>query len=629
MEWDPNRLRKIQDTFRSLKTQTKTLDEANHFVKSRWGIHEFFDNRNKIPNYLTILEDIITPPDYFRENDHARREFGDFQTPPKLTAQICDFLHGKRNLSPKIIVEPTCGVGNFLTASIQHFPDLQAIYAVELQAQYIPIAKIRCLHAVWDLPKPPLIFILNADVFSHSFSDNLLQLFPNMSDHPQDILVLGNPPWVTNSELSLLSSANIPKKSNKKQRKGLDSLTDNSNFDIAESIITHLIEEFSTSTTSQKITLAMLCKLTVVRNLIRDPVDDSIQLQNMNFYEIKGQDWFNIAATAGLFLTDIASPLEKVCHYHQFQNKLNESQNILDKSQNILDKSQNIEPEMEIVPEFSFGWTNGKFVSNIDNYQQSLQLEGSFPLQWRQGVKHDLVKVCNLTTDAHGILRNGFGEQVDIEASHIYPVVKSSDIQNILPRPPRYQVIITQKFLGDDTQKLREETPRLWEYLEKHRDKFDARKSKIYQNQSPYAMFGIGPYTFSPFKIGISGFYSTPSFCLLFPDQGIPIIGDDTGYFLGFQDPVTTIYIWALLNQKIVINFLTSLVFTSSKRPFTKTVLQRLNLPYLLDNTLFSKIQPILSQIPEHIRIHGEYNILHENTFQIWKSTFIHDWIQK
>ncbi len=617
MEWDPHRLRKMQEMFRSLQSQTLNPDEANHYVKSRWGIHEFFDSRNDLPDYLNILEGIISSPDGSQQNDHARREFGDFQTPHKLSSQICEFLHVKRKLSPKIIVEPTCGVGNFLSASIQHFPELQMIYAVELQAQYIPIAKIRCLHAVWELPTPPMIVILNTDVFTHSFSDNLHQYFPNLGDHPQEILVLGNPPWVTNSELSVLSSSNTPKKSNKKQRKGLDSLTGNSNFDIAESIITHLIEEFSPISSSQKIALAMLCKLTVVRNLIRDTMNDSILMRNMNFYEIAGQNWFNIAATAGLILTDIASPPEKVCHYHLFRNVQN------------LNQKQDIESKDRNVSQFSFGWTNGHFVSNIDHYQRTLKLEGEFPLQFRQGIKHDLVKVCNLTTDAEGKLWNGYRESVNIEKKFIYPLVKSSDIQDMFPRSPRFKVIITQKFLGDDTQKLSEEAPLLWVYLEKHRDKFDARKSKIYRNHSPYAMFGIGPYTFLPYKIGISGFYSNPSFCLLFPKQEIPIIGDDTCYFLGFKEPISAIYIWALLNQEIVIDFLKSLVFLSSKRPFTKTVLQRINLQYLLDNTVFNKIKPILNQIPKNILNLGDESILEEKTFQSWKLTFIHELIQK
>ena len=95
MEWDHNRLHKIREVFRSLKSQSKTLNEANHYVKSRWGIHEFFDSRNDIHDYLKILEDIISSPDGSQQNDHARREFGDFQTPHKLSNQICEFLHVK------------------------------------------------------------------------------------------------------------------------------------------------------------------------------------------------------------------------------------------------------------------------------------------------------------------------------------------------------------------------------------------------------------------------------------------------------------------------------------------------------------------------------------------------------
>ncbi|MGK7940256.1 MAG: SAM-dependent methyltransferase, partial [Crocosphaera sp.] len=40
-------------------------------------------------------------------------EYGDFQTPLDLTDKICNKLV-QLNVFPDIIVEPTCGVGNFL-----------------------------------------------------------------------------------------------------------------------------------------------------------------------------------------------------------------------------------------------------------------------------------------------------------------------------------------------------------------------------------------------------------------------------------------------------------------------------------------------------------------------------------
>ena len=47
--------------------------------------------------------------------------------------------------------------------------------------------------------------------------------------------------------------------------------------------------------------------------------------------------------------------------------------------------------------------------------------------------------------------------------------------------------------------------PRLWSYLQAHAGSFTNRKSSIYRGQPPFALFGIGPYSFAPFKVAIGG----------------------------------------------------------------------------------------------------------------------------
>ena len=46
----------------------------------------------------------------------------------------------------------------------------------------------------------------------------------------EEILVIGNPPWVTNSKLSSLNSTNLPIKSNFKNHSGLDAMTGKGKF---------------------------------------------------------------------------------------------------------------------------------------------------------------------------------------------------------------------------------------------------------------------------------------------------------------------------------------------------------------------------------------------------------------
>jgi len=54
-------------------------------------------------------------------NSHkARVEYGDFQTPLELAELVCQKLVNL-NINPDLIIEPTCGVGNFIEASARYF----------------------------------------------------------------------------------------------------------------------------------------------------------------------------------------------------------------------------------------------------------------------------------------------------------------------------------------------------------------------------------------------------------------------------------------------------------------------------------------------------------------------------
>ncbi len=48
-------------------------------------------------------------------------EFGDFQTPLALAQEVCTLLV-QRNVEAATVIEPTCGVGAFLSAAGEAFP---------------------------------------------------------------------------------------------------------------------------------------------------------------------------------------------------------------------------------------------------------------------------------------------------------------------------------------------------------------------------------------------------------------------------------------------------------------------------------------------------------------------------
>ena len=89
-------------------------------------------------------------------------------------------------------------------------------------------------------------------------------------------------------------------------------------------------------------------------------------------------------------------------------------------------------------------------------------------------------------------------------------------------------------------------------------------------------MFGVGDYSFAPYKVGVSGFYKKPLFSLLTADK--PVMTDDTSYFLSFDNYDDAYTMMLLLNSQPVQEYLTSIAFLDSKRPYTVKLLSRLDL---------------------------------------------------
>jgi len=156
-------------------------------------------------------------------------------------------------------------------------------------------------------------------------------------------------------------------------------------------------------------------------------------------------------------------------------------------------------------------------------------------------------------------------------------LLKCSDLANGRNEPDRF-ILVTQRRVGEGTNDILTKAPRTWRYLDSHRSLFDARKSSIYSNRIPFALFGVGDYTFAPWKVAVSGLHRTPRFILVGPSDEKSVLFDDTCYFLSFEDGDEARVVAAILNSQPSLQFLSSLMFTDSKRPVTVELLRRLNI---------------------------------------------------
>lgn len=453
----------------------------------------------------------------------SRVEMGDWQTPPDFALQCARIVKDKLGAEPDVIVEPTAGDGAFVAAARRTFPNVR-IVANELALPHLEELTRR-------FSGDPKVDVLAGDILNRD--DDVYATVGT------DALVLGNPPWVTSSALGVIRSTNHPEKLNVKHLSGYDAMTGASNFDIAEWIILDAVERLG-----HKLTLlAMLVKTSVARSVIlelnRRRFDFGAIVLGFDAHKV-----FNVGTAACLLILDMRRPGPIRRGDMSMPDRLEEL--------NIVD---------------------GKLRPVIPAGLQDML--GDCELTWRQGVKHDAASIMELRReDGHWVNRQS--ETVDVEDEYLYPYVKSSGSRQPLTPTSTMRVPMTQTVIGEDTAHLRDDAPRLWAYLNEHRAVFDGRRSRIYQNAPAFAMFGVGSYSYAPWKVAVSGFYKKPVFTLAGGEK--PVMLDDTCYFLPFQERGPALACMLLLNSDPVQDLLSRIAFLDSKRPFTKKLLAQLDL---------------------------------------------------
>ena len=329
----------------------------------------------------------------------------------------------------------------------------------------------------------------------------------------------------------------------------------------------------------------MLCKTSVVTNIIKEINKYKFKISNIKMYLFEAKKVFGVNCEACLFF----AKLDKIC----------------EKTVNVY----NIENPNDLI--YKFGWKQNKFYSNFDMIDSNI--DGKFPIEWRQGIKHDCSKIMELRLIDNKYF-NGLKEEVEVESNLLYPLLKSSDLkEKYIDKSDKF-VIVTQNKVKQDTKYIADDSPKLWNYLNKNKEKLNSRKSSIYNNAPAFSIFGIGDYSFYKYKVAISGFYKKPNFVVLSSSEK-PIMLDDTCYFIGFEKEKDAIITMILLNSQKVQDFLYSIAFLDKKRPYTKEVLMRIDLTKIIADTDFSSLQSMLNQ----------YNIektITEDDYKEYKSIF-------
>jgi hypothetical protein len=468
-----------------------------------------------------------------------RIEFGDFQTPPSLASRVVELLIS-RGLAPRTIVEPTCGLGSFVEAALTGFRKA-SVMAYDVNPDYV-----RKTAALTGLSSSVARLTCQvANFFVQDWTATLASV-------PEPILIIGNPPWITASGLGSLRSTNLPEKSNFQNRRGLDALMGKSNFDVAEWMLLRLLG----AALSRDATVAMLVKTSVARRVLSHLWRTGASVEAATIFRFDAAAHFGVSADACLFCCRLGSRSSFEC-------------TVAD-----LDR-----PDVE---RGRVGWRDGALVSDLLAYDRHRTLlvsgSASSTVRWRSGVKHDCSAIMELRrTTTRGFV-NGHGQHCDLEPEYVYPLLKGTDLAHCRVEEVRRWLLITQGTPGEDTSTIAGHAPNTWAYLCAHGEQLDTRRSSIYRNRPRFSVFGVGPYTFAPWKVAISALHKRLVFHTVGPVEGRPVVFDDTCYHLSCDCEAEARLLASILNDECSQELLGALVFWDAKRPITTEILQRLDL---------------------------------------------------
>ncbi len=458
-----------------------------------------------------------------------KTEYGDFQTPLDLAEQVVALLK-TRYPKAKLIVEPTCGLGSFVRSAAEVFSESN-IEGYEINNNYCEVAQ-----SMIEEIGASRCAIYQSDFFSTNW-DTVLERSTGFT------LFLGNPPWVTNSKLGTINGLNLPRKNNFQNHNGFDAKTGKSNFDISEWMLIQLLRVIE----GKNAAMGFLVKATVARKVFLHAAKNLMKISNYGAYKIDAKKSFGVSVDAVLFVCQGAK------NNHDIQLKEYDDLNAK-------------------APSEVLGFRFGRLVSNTDRFDHLAKYYSKEIYHWRSGIKHDLSKVLELTR-VDNTLINGFGDEVDVEDTCLYPLLKSSDIAGKARARKERWVLVPQTRIGESTNLIASNSPKTWAYLNKNKSLFAQRKSSIYKEADPFAIFGIGEYSFAPWKVAVSSLYKNIEFQVIGTFQNKPVMLDDTCYLYPCYCKEQACALHRILTSQEARDLMSCLSFQDSKRVVTKDIL--------------------------------------------------------
>jgi len=490
-------------------------------------------------SYHSILEDYSTPPatqkelityhQYFTQqllSTHPNRlSNGDFQTQYRLAWQIIEqvdklgLLPLKKQLT---ILDPTCGTGVFLLATMSYinskYPDCTLqIVGIERNTDSLQLAHIFLVIGNQILNRNDQLLLIASDLHDAIEQQEL----------PKTDLLIGNPPWVNWSNLT---------DKDRERWKLVETTTDyqfirghgmqramgTTNVDIGVLLILRALYQLAYDHTI----FVFLFKPAVLNSPSlywfrqgRIPHKHARYLQLRYILQFNRADQFigHTTMATDCYIGNM-QPTAAFQPIIQYQTKA----------------------EKQVLTPMHLGDEILYLPENV-----VLPLDHTKQVEIRHGLKHDCRDVFEITVEQ--------AEKLDWQC--VYPTIKSRHMQEQGWTGDYDLVIIPQQSLQPmDEQDFQTTYPKVYRYLTNHKTQLQARKSRWVKQKTFYGIFGIGPYSFTNYKVAWVRLGWKPYFDVIppvrLPNGEIkPVVPSDHYMFIPTEDKAYATKISELLNS--------------------------------------------------------------------------------
>jgi adenine-specific DNA-methyltransferase len=195
----------------------------------------------------------------------------------------------------------------------------------------------------------------------------------------------------------------------------------------------------------------------------------------------------------------------------------------------------------------------------------------------RHDIRHGLKDDAN---DVFGLDRATLD---DVESALVYPYIRSRHVRKYGLTGHDLRLVPMDAAGSDNETWLRETHPRTYEYLRGHRDELEGRSSSWLDDGAFYSVFGLGEYTWAPYKVVWCRLGFKPHFTVAStrsdPDLGEKlVIPGDHYMFIATDEAETAHALCALLNSAPYQRTLRDIT-SEGKASLSKAVVSELALP--------------------------------------------------